>query len=139
MSKTLKHLKILEDASIYQCNIKSKENDINKIEYISKLETFNGFKYNIYDHMEYKYIIFFEDNNNVSKISEKNIIKLPFTDESYYGIIYIFKLNNELNLVNLSTNRFISIFNKVKISKSVDDDYSSDDFNPDICDHTKKC
>ena len=70
---------------------------------------------------------------------QKNIIKLPFTEEEYYGTICIFKMDSDLNIINLSINKFMALFDKVKINKLIEDDYSSDDFNPDVCDNSHKC
>lgn len=143
MSKKLKYLRLLKDASICECDVKLKVNDNTKklkIENITQLEDFSNLKYNIYDHLDYKYIIFFGNyKSNVSNDLQKNIIKLPFTEKEYYGTIYLFKADSDLSILNLSTNKFMALFDKVKINKLIEEDYSSDDFNPDICDNSKKC
>ena len=146
MSKKIKYLKILEDASICQCFLKVKEyidklsennNRKIRVEDIFKFDDFLNLKYNIYDHLDYKYIILFESNQ--TNELQRNIIKLPFTSNDYYGIIYIFKIDNDVNIINLSTNKFMSLFDKIKINKLIEEDYSSDDFNPDVCNNSKMC
>lgn len=140
-SQNNKIIEIKEDASLIQHTIKFK-----KDEYISINSIINNIcNNNINKHLiiNNEYIILYSDEANTSL----NLIKLPFDNikNKFYGNIFIIRtdktdsIDNNLIIKNLSTNKFLSLYkNNVKQFDS-NDEYSSDDFNPDNCDLNKNC
>ena len=139
-----KILEIKEDASLIQHTIKFKKDEyisINSI--INQINNINNSNFTEHLIINDEYIIIY--SNEIT--SNLNLIKLPFDHikNQFYGNIFIIrtdktdKTDNNFMLKNLSTNKFLSLYkNNIKLSNN-DDDYSSDDFNPDNCDLNKNC
>jgi len=78
-----------------------------------------------YKHKNYIYYVFYNKNSN----DDFNMCKLPFLNTDIKGNYYVFKFDNELNMLNFTENQVYKLLN-VKIDINNDDlEYSSDDFD----------
>ena len=98
------------------CNYINKENENNN----NLISSFIEYKYK-----NYIYYVCYNKNSN----EKHNLCKLPFLDVSINGEYYVFKFDNELNMLNFTENQVYKILD-IKIDKNIDDsEYSSDDFD----------
>ena len=78
-----------------------------------------------YKYKNYIYYIFY-DNNSTQK---QNMCKLPFLEINIHSEYFVFKFDNELNMLNFTENQVYKIL-PIKMNKKIDDlEYSSDDFD----------
>lgn len=78
-----------------------------------------------YKYKNYIYYIFY-DNNSTQK---QNMCKLPFLEINIHSEYFVFKFDNELNMLNFTENQVYKIL-PIKMNKNIDNlEYSSDDFD----------